>query len=55
MYNLITEKLDRLNKLNKQLRIVKDLEVGTLDQSLPQTESEIEAEIARLKKELNYK
>ena len=55
MYNLITEKLDRLNKLNKQLRIVKDLEVGTLDASLPQIQSEIEAAISQVKAELNYK
>ena len=55
MYELVTEKLDKLNKLNKQLRIVNEIEVGELDLSLPQTVLEIEIEIEKVKAELNYK
>ncbi len=55
MYELVSAKLDLLNKLNKQLRIVKDLEVGTLDESLPTSEFELEKYINEVKAELNYK
>lgn len=55
MYELVSEKLDLLNKLNKQLRIVKDLEVGALDDSLPKSEFELEKYINEVKEELNYR